>query len=119
MVCLFRVCGLLGSRVESLAAARARVMSVFVCENCACVFGVLVSVCACLKSSACSVMVRSVIVVMRKVIRVKMWRLGVFLTFRGCVVSVLSGVVAFVLISEAGGWLGRAMCSGVLVGGKK
>ena len=76
-------------------------MLVFVCEICLCVAGVLVSVCACLKSCACSVMVSSVIVAMRKARRVIQWRFGVFLTFRGGREFDLSGVVAFVGVREA------------------
>ena len=78
-------------------------MLVFVCEDCLCVVGVLVAVCACLKSCACSVMVRRVSVTMRKARRVIQWRLGGFLTFRGERGYELSSVVAFVLVSEAVG----------------
>ena len=117
MVCLFRVCGLLYSSVEFLVAARAWVMSVFVCESCLSVFGVLVSVCVWFKSCACSVRVMSVVVAMRKARRVIQWRLDDFLTFRCWCGGDLSSVVAFVLVWEAAGSLGQA-CSDVLVGVK-
>ena len=71
-------------------------MLVFVCESCVCV-------CACLKSCVCSVMVRSVIVVMRKAKRVILWRFGVFLTFQGGRVCDLSYVAAFVVVRRVGG----------------
>ena len=57
-------------------------MSVSVCEIWFCMFRVLVSVCACLRSCACSVMASSVNVQVRKARCVIQWRLGVFLTFR-------------------------------------
>ena len=113
MVCRLRVCGLLCSDVEFLAAARACVMLVSVCGFCLCVFSVFVSVCACPKSCACSVMVRSVSVTMRKARRVIQWRFRGFLTFLwGCVAD-LSDVAANVLVCVTGEWLERA-CSEVL-----
>ena len=56
-------------------------MSVSVCEIWFCMLRVLVSVCACLRSCACSVMASSVNVHMRKARRIIQWRLDVFLTF--------------------------------------